>query len=210
MASREILLIGAGGHAAACIDVIEQHGEFSIAGLTGSTAEVGRHILGYPVLGTDAELPVLLNRHRNALVVVGQIKTPDVRIRLFEHLVQLGAVLPVITSPRAYVSRHATLGAGTIVMHDAVVNAGASIGHNCILNTKSLIEHHAKIGDHCHIATAAVVNGDVVIASGTFLGSNSEIREGVHIGERCLIGMGQRVLSNCSAGTRLPSTREST
>ena len=208
MASQEILLIGAGGHAAACIDVIEQHGEFSVAGLTGAAAEVGRRILGYAVLGTDAELPVLLRRHRNALVVVGQIKTPDVRIRLFEHLMQLGAVLPVIVSPRAYVSRHATLGPGTIVMHDAVVNAGAAIGHNCILNTKSLIEHHAKIGDHCHISTAAVVNGDVVIASGTFVGSNTEIREGVRIGERCLIGMGQRVLSDCPAGTKLPTSKE--
>src|SRR3569833_2867695 len=102
MGSPEILLIGAGGHAAACIDVIEQHSEFSVAGLTGSAAEVGRRIFGYPVLGTDAELPALLRRHPNALVAVGQIKTPDIRIRLFEHLVQLGATLPIIISPRAY------------------------------------------------------------------------------------------------------------
>lgn len=204
MGSQEILLIGAGGHATACIDVIEQHGQFSVAGLTGSAVEVGRKLLGYPVLGTDAELPALLLRHRNALVAVGQIKTPDVRLRLFEHLVQLGATLPVIVSPRAYVSRHATLGAGTIVMHGAIVNAGASIGRNCILNSNSLVEHHASVADHCHISTASVVNGDVIIASGTFVGSNCEIREGVRIGERCLIGMGQRVLSDCPAGTKLP------
>ena len=48
---------------------------------------------------------------------------------------------------------------GTIVMHHALVNAGAKVGANCIINTKALIEHDAVVEDHCHIATAAIVNG---------------------------------------------------
>src|SRR3569833_136983 len=209
MGSQEILLIGAGGHAAACIDVIEQQGEFSVAGLTGTAEEVGRKLLGYPILGTDAQLPALLQRHPNALVTVGQIKTPALRIRLFEHLAQLGTTKPKIVSPRAHVSRHASLGAGTIVMHGAIVNAGASIGRNCVLNSMSLVEHHATIADHCHIATAAVINGDVTIDSGTLVGSNSTIRQGVRVGEHCVIGKGQQVLTDCPSGTRLPLSRES-
>ncbi len=199
------MLVGAGGHARACIDVIEQAGQFAVAALVGMPDQVGTRVLGYPVVGTDADLPALRARYTHALVVVGQIKSPEPRIRLFELLLRSGYTLPVIVSPRAYVSRHATLAAGTIVMHGAVVNASAVVGRNCILNSQSLVEHDAVIGDHCHIATAAAINSGVRIDAASFVGSNSCVRQGIRIGERCVIGMGQRVLADCAAGTQLPA-----
>jgi sugar O-acyltransferase (sialic acid O-acetyltransferase NeuD family) len=200
-----ILLVGAGGHARACIDVIEQAARFSVAGLVGLPDQVGSRVLGYPVLGTDADLAALRAEHAYALVVVGQIKSPDPRIRLFDLLQRHGYTLPVVISPHAHISRHATVDVGTIVMHGAVVNASAVVGRNCILNSQSLIEHDAIIGDHCHIATAAAINSGVRVAAATFVGSNSCVRQGIRIGERCVIGMGQRVLADCAAGTQLPS-----
>ena len=207
MTKATILLVGCGGHAVACIDVIEAAGEYGVAGLVGLPAEFGKKVLGHAVLGTDDDLPALVARHRAALVVVGQVKTPEPRIRLFESLRAVGCELPVIVSPRAYVSKLATLGAGTIVMHGAVVNAGATIGRNCIINSQALVEHEAIIADHCHISTAAVINGGVRIGTGTFIGSNSSVRECISIGERCLIGMGQRLLADCASNTSIPSAR---
>ena len=199
------MLVGAGGHARACIDVIEQEGRFAVAGLVGLPHEVGTRMLGYTVLGTDADVPALLGDYLSALVTVGQIKTPAPRMRLFDLIEQSGGALPVIVSPRAYVSLHAQLGAGTIVMHGAVVNAGAIVGRNCIINSQALVEHDAVIADHCHIATAAAINSGVRVGSGTFIGSGSSVRQCINIGERCVIGMGQRVLVDCEAGTRMPS-----
>ncbi len=199
-----ILLLGAGGHARACIDVIEEEGRFGIAGLVGLPEQVGSKVLGYPVVGTEADLPVLSGSYSHALIVVGQINTPDLRMRLFNLLEQGCWTTPLIVSPRAHASRHATLGAGTIVMHGVVVNAGAVVGRNCIINNQALVEHDAVIGDHCHVATAAIVNGDARVGAGTFIGSGSGIRNGITLGERCLIGMGQQVLKNCDAGTRMP------
>ena len=204
MSKSPILLVGAGGHARACIDVLEQEGRFVVAGLVGLPHEVGTRIVGSPVLGTDADLLTLLGDYVHALVSVGQIKTPEPRMRLFDLLEQSGCALPVIVSPRAYVSPHATLGAGTIVLHGAVVNAGAVVGRNCIINSQALVEHDAVIADHCHIATAAAINSGVHIGAGTFIGSNSSVRQCIKIGERCLIGMGQRVLVDCEAGTCMP------
>lgn len=204
-----ILLVGAGGHARVCIDVIEQEGRFAVVGLVGLPDEVGTKILGYPVLGTDAELPDLLGGSAHALVAVGQIKTPEARMRLFDLLEQGGCTLPAIVSPQAYVSAHATVGAGTIVMHGAIVNAGAVIGRNCIINSQSLVEHDVVIADHCHIATAVAINSGVHIGAGTFIGSNSSVRQCINIGEHCLIGMGQRVLADCEAGTHMPSVKKS-
>jgi sugar O-acyltransferase (sialic acid O-acetyltransferase NeuD family) len=206
VSSASILLIGAGGHAAACIDVIETCGRFTVAGLVGSPDEVGKSVLNYPVLGTDEDLPALLAAHPSALICVGQIKTPQPRIRLFERLQALGYQLPVIVSPHAYVSKHAAIGTGTIVMHGAIVNAGARVGRNCIINTQALVEHDAIIADHCHIATAAIINGEVRIGAGSFVGSNTTVRQCIEIGERCLIGMGQRLLADCESGASIPPT----
>jgi len=199
-----ILLLGAGGHARACIDVIELAAQFRVGGLIGLSAQVGSCVLGYPVLGTDADLARLRADYAHALITVGQIKTPDLRIELFDLLRRHEFAMPVIVSPRAHVSSHASIGAGTIVMHGVVVNAGAMVGRNCILNSQSLVEHDAVVGDHCHLATASAINSGVQIGAGTFLGSNSCVRQGIRIGERCVIGMGQRVLADCASGSQLP------
>lgn len=205
-----ILLVGAGGHARACIDVIEQEGRFVVAGLVGLSHEVGTRMFDYSVLGTDVDLPALLGEYNHALVTIGHIKTPEPRMRLFDLMERRGFILPVIVSPRAVVSAHATLGAGTIVMHGAVINAGAVVGRNCIINSQALVEHDVVIADHCHIATAAAINSGVHIGSATFIGSNATVRQLTNIGERCLIGMGQRVLADCEAGTCMPSPKRPT
>jgi sugar O-acyltransferase (sialic acid O-acetyltransferase NeuD family) len=199
-----ILLVGAGGHSRACIDVIEQEGRFVVKGLVGLLKEVGSSIFEYPVLGTDEDLPILLDDCANALIVVGQIKTPEPRIRLFDLLQQSSCVLPTIVSPRAYVSPHADLEAGTIVMPGAIVNSGAVVGKNCIINSQSLVEHDVIIKDHCHIATAATINSGVRIGTGTFIGSNSSVKQGITIGDHCVLGMGQKILANCETGVCMP------
>jgi sugar O-acyltransferase (sialic acid O-acetyltransferase NeuD family) len=203
-----ILLIGAGGHARASIDVIEQSARYSVAGLIGLPHEVGSEVFGYSILGTNADLLVLSKKYRRALVTIGQIKTPEPRIKSFNLLVESGYNLPVIISPNAYVSPHAKIGAGTLIMHGAVVNAGAVIGLNCIINSHALIEHDAIIGDHCHISTAAVINGAVVVGSMTFIGSNTCVRNDIQIGDRCVIGMGQRIHVDCVAESCLPVIKE--
>lgn len=204
-----LLLVGAGGHARSCIDVIELEDRFIIAGLLGLPHEVGTRVLDYPVIGTDDDLLELAKQTGNALVSLGQIRTAEPRMRLFQQLEASGCGLPVIRSPRACVSRHARLGPGTIIMHGAVVNAGAVVGRNCIINSQALIEHDVIIGDHCHIATAATVNGEVYVGEGCFIGSGAVVRQGLRLGAGCRIGMGQRVLADCAEGACLPLRKDS-
>ena len=186
----KIILIGGGGHCKSCIDVIEQEGRFTIAGIVDVPEKLHQKILDYEIIATDDDLPDLVKEYENFLITLGQIKSPDKRTRFFEKLKKLGGRLPIIVSPVAYVSRHAGIEEGTIVMHYALVNAGAKIGRNCIINTKALIEHDAVIEDHCHIATDAVINGGVKVGAGTFFGSNSMTCEYIEIGGNCIIGGG--------------------
>ena len=197
-----LLLVGAGGHANACIDVVDSSAAFEIVGLVGRPEELGTSHCGYSVIATDADLPTLARTVGHALVVVGQIGSPNLRIRLYSELLALGFKLPAVVASTAHVSRHAKLGAGTIVMHRSVVNAGASVGDNCIVNTGALIEHDAIVGDHCHISTGAILNGGVQVGSGSFVGSGSIVRESLTLGARSLVGMGVTVRQNLPDSAR--------
>lgn len=203
MSRPAIIMVGSGGHARACIDVIEAEGRFRVAGLIGLSHEVGLENMGYPVLGTDNDLPGLVKEVQSALVTVGQIETPQPRMRLFRQLLELGYELPTIVSPNARISRHAMLAGGTIIMHGVLINAGARIGRNCIINSGATIEHDACISDHCHVSTAVTINGGVGVGEGSFIGSGSVVREGVRIGEGCIVSMGQRVFADCADGSWL-------
>ena len=190
MSKPGVILIGAGGHAHSCIDVIEQHGEYQIAGLVGMQEEMGDQHLGYTVIAMDEDLPQLGNDYQYALITVGQIGSPDTRIHLFQQVLQHDFTLPTIIAPTAHVSSHASIDAGTIVMHGAIVNAGARVGKNCIINTRALVEHDTVVEDHCHISTGVILNGSVHIGAGSFVGSGSVIRDGITIGRNCVVGLG--------------------
>jgi sugar O-acyltransferase (sialic acid O-acetyltransferase NeuD family) len=188
-----LILIGAGGHAASCIDVIESQGTYEIFGLIGNPEEVGRRHFGYPVLGADRDLADLVGQVPCALVTVGSIYDLDNRAKMVEGVKNLGFDLPTIIAKTAYVSRHASIGMGTIVMHGAIINSGAIVGKHCIINTQALVEHGATVGDFCHISTGARLNGGVSLGSKSFLGSGSIIKNDVSIGRNCFIGLGQKV-----------------
>jgi sugar O-acyltransferase (sialic acid O-acetyltransferase NeuD family) len=180
---KDIILIGGGGHCKAVIDVLEQEGRFNIIGIIDKPELLGKNVLGYPIIGNDSELNNLIKRCENVLITIGQIRNPLPRINFFDTVLKLGFTLPSVVSPRAYVSQYASIGKGSVIMHDVVVNAGAKIGDNCIINTKSIVEHGSNIGDHCHISTNAVINGDVVVGSGSFIGSGAVTKEGIRIND---------------------------
>lgn len=178
---KQIYLVGGGGHCVSCIDVIESTGVYKIAGIFDVPEKKGQTVLGYPVLGGDEEVAKYVSSDSEFLITVGQIKSADIRKKIYKNLVALKAQFATVVSSRAYVSRHAKIGAGTIVMHDALVNAGAVVGAHCIVNSKALIEHDAKVLDFCHISTGAIVNGNVTVQDSVFLGSQAVTLQGITI-----------------------------
>ncbi len=188
-----IVLIGGGGHCKSVIDVIEQEGQFQIVGIVDRFGSSKSSVMDYPVIGCDDDLEVLSKKYRFALVTVGQITPSELRAKLFNKAKKVGFILPIIISPRAYVSKYTTIGDGSVVMHDALININAVIEDNCIINSKALIEHDAVVGCNCHVSTQSIVNGGAIIGSGTFVGSGAIIREGVSIPENSFIKAGSLV-----------------
>lgn len=204
MRKNDLILIGAGGHARACIDVIEQEAKFKISGLVGLESEIGSSVNGYEVIATDEGLSNLVGRDQFALVALGQISSPDARLNLIQRALKAGFELARVISPSAYISPSAEIGKGTIVMHGAIINAGVKVGSNCIINSRALLEHDTQVSDNCHISTGAILNGGVLVGEGCFIGSGTIVKEGVSIGVRSIVGMGSLLHANLSANTRFP------
>ncbi len=177
----KIILVGGGGQCKASIDVIELQNKYEIAGIVDTSDRIGQHILNYPILFTDTDLPKLSKEYKNFHITVGQIKSADLRIKLFEILRSLNVTLPTIISPLSYVSKHASVDEGTIIMHHALINAGVHIGKNCIINSKALLEHDCVVGNFCHISTGSILNGEVTVGDKSFIGSNTVVKQGICI-----------------------------
>ena len=74
----KIIIIGAGGHAHASIDVIEQCDKYSIVGLIVKKGKLASTVFGYPVLGTDQELKKMVEGIRKIVIALGNgIKKPS-------------------------------------------------------------------------------------------------------------------------------------
>lgn len=197
-----ILLIGGGGHCRSVIDVLER-AAIPIAGVVHGPDCQMEPVSGYPALGRDQDVAALRREFSEALVTVGQVKSPAVRIRLYSLFKEHDFSFRSLVSPLAYVSTHATIGVGSITMHNALINAGAAVGKNCIINTRALVEHDCVIADHCHIAVGAVLCGGVRVGEGSFIGAGAIIHPMVSIGAGCVIGMGARVYKDLPDGTHV-------
>jgi len=188
---KEIILLGAGGHCKSCIEVLLGVSKYSILGIIDRDGSSTKDILGYPTLGTDKDLESIVKRCSSALVTVGQIKSPEIRVSIFERAKSLGFNFPVIRSQHSYISKSAQIGEGTILLNHSLINTSVKVDVNCIINTKALIEHDARIGSHCHISTGAILNGGVRVEDRCFIGSGAIIHEDITIGSDSIISAGQ-------------------
>jgi len=199
----KIILIGAGGHARSCIDVIESTLKYRIVGLVDKDFKKIKNIFKYKVIGSDNDLEKIFfqNKVKYAHISIGYIKDSMKRKNLFLKLRKIGFKFPSIISKKSYVSKYSSIDEGTIVMHNAVINSNVRVGKNCIINTNSLIEHDSVIGDNCHIATSSTINSTVKVGKNSFIGSGSIIKQSVNIGENSFINMGKKIFKDIKKRT---------
>ena len=194
MDAKKLILVGGGGHCKSVIDVAESAG-FSILGILDIPENVGKTVLSYPIIGTDDNIPEYVDKAL-FIVTVGHIKDPNLRIKIHERIETAGGRLATLISGTSHVSKYSSIGEGSVIMHQAVVNADAKIGKGCIINTFANIEHDAVIEDFCHISTGAMINGNCFVGKGTFIGSQAVMVNGTSIAEGCVIAAGAMVRKN--------------
>ena len=124
------------------------------------------------------------------LVAIGN---NEKRRDICEH-VSNSVKLTSIIHATATVADNVTIGAGSVVLANSVLNAFVEVGCGAIINTAAVVEHGCRLGDYCHISPGAVLCGDVRVGQGVWIGAGAVIKEGIAIEEGAIIGAGSVVL----------------
>jgi sugar O-acyltransferase (sialic acid O-acetyltransferase NeuD family) len=197
----KLLLIGAGGHCKAALDLLARTGKYEIAGIIDLKDKVGSRICGVPVIGTDKDLPGLRRAGiKYCFISIAGVGVSQLRKRLYGLAKKSGFNLPSLISPQSLVSPSTVLADGNYISAGVIINAGSRIGVNSIINTGAIVEHGCRIGDFVHVSPGAVLNGNVCVGDHSHIGAGSTIIENVTIGERTIIGAGSVVVKDIAKG----------
>ena len=121
---KRLIVIGAGGYGRVCLDIARMSG-YEVIGFCDAAQPDGARINGVPVLGGN-EIILAGSRSDDASFVVA-IGDQFLKRELAELTIHVGCKLETLIHPSATISPHASIGDGTVVMPNCVVNAnGAS------------------------------------------------------------------------------------
>ncbi|MDB5373806.1 MAG: hypothetical protein JWP04_2448 [Belnapia sp.] len=195
-----LLILGAGGHGRALIELLHDLPGYVLAGLVDRDP-TPRAMLGVPVLGDEAILPGLFaGGVRLACIAIGD---NGARLAAAIRLETLGFTLPALVHPSAIMARSAQLGPGTVVLPRAVLGALVRVGRLAIINTGAIAEHDTVVGEGAHIGPGAALSGGVRVGARALVGAGAACRPYVTIGEDAVIGTGAGVVADVRAGMRV-------
>ena len=215
MQTKDLVIIGGGGHTRVLIGMAQAAGLRVRGIVTSNTVLVGTSVLDVPVLGLEDT--VALNPSEVTLVNgVGNLANREgpglfLRSAIYQRYRARGFDFMPLISPHGVIQPHVIMGEGVQVMPGAVIQPGAIIGENVIINTKASIDHDAVIYPHCHIAPGAVLCGHVVVGEETHIGAGAVVIQGVRIGCNVVIGAGAVVTHHVPDGVIVrPAASEQT
>lgn len=195
MSGRSLAILGAGGHARVVADCAEQAGWGHTVFFDGSDLPPPPGT--WPLVGTPDDLMARLSEFDGVIVGIG-----DNAARLEGHrrLSGAGARMVSLIHPRASVSSHAEIGAGSVVLAGACVGVGARLGQAVIVNTNATVEHDDDLADGVHVSSGAVLAGSVRVGERGWIGAGAVVRPGVVLGRDVRVGAGAAVVAPVADG----------
>ena len=180
--SKEVVIIGGGGHGKVIADIIKKSGDILIGFLDDDLSKFG-------CMGVIADCV----KYKDKYFVIG-VGSNSIRKRISETYSDLKYYTAI--HPSADIADDVTIGEGTVVMAKAVINASSKIGKHCIVNTGAVIEHDNMIGDYVHISPNATLCGTVKVGNRTHIGAGAVIKNNITIADDVVLGCGGVVVKN--------------
>lgn len=199
--SLKVVVVGGGGHAKMCIDILRQSKTFEILGIVDSVLDAGTRVLDVPVVGKLEELKRFYDS--GARFAINGIGAPDrhfVREQIFRQIKEAGFSLPNLIHPRAIIEPSCVFGEGNQFMAGCVVGSAAVIADNCIVNSNAVVSHDCRLEDNVHVAPGAILGGAVEIGSNTLIGMGSTIYMHVRVGSRVTVVNGAHIYNHVPDG----------
>jgi sugar O-acyltransferase (sialic acid O-acetyltransferase NeuD family) len=198
-----LIILGAGGTsreiAEAVGDINRQESRWNLIGfLDDDPGKQGTAVNGLPVLGRIASA-----RTYEAQFIMGIARLGDPwRRKKIVESVGLGRErYATIVHPTAYVSAHAQVGAGTVILPHVVVMANAVIGDHVLIQYHSTIAHDDLVEDFVMLAPGSLLAGFVRLCTGAYIGAGSTIRNDITVGEAAVVGIGAVVIRDVPPNT---------
>ena len=188
--SRELRVIGSGGHAKVAISTARAAGWNVVAVFDDDESRIGQNILGVPITGAVAELPA----GADTIIAIGSNKVRQ----------SLSSSIPAswvsLVHPSAVVDDSVTLGAGTVVFAGAVIQPDTRVGEHAIINTSASVDHDCGVGAFAHIAPGVHLCGGVGIGEGALIGVGACAIPLVQVGAWVTAGAGAAITRDIPAG----------
>lgn len=193
-----VFIIGSSGHAKVVIDIFEQSGTYTIAGLLDDYRNTGETTLGYPILGKPSEIARLLEQQPDAAVFIA-IGDNWARQKVMANIVSIAPAVSFASAihPRAQIGKAVAIGKGVAVMAGAVVNSASTLGDFTIINTNACIEHDCTLSAFSSVAPSTTLGGNVFVGTYSAIAIGATITHRVRIGNHAIIGAGALLLKDC-------------
>lgn len=206
--SRQIIVVGAGGHGREVIDVLDAwnraHPRFpyEVLGVVDdSPSELNIVRLkqrGTKVLCSVAEWITSGDRSVRYLLGLGN---GDVRRSVDRALTAAGFEPATVVHPAATMGFGVTLNRGAVVFAGAVLATNIQIGRHTHIHRCATIGHDCILGDFVMVNPSASISGDCVIEDDVLLGVASATLQGITVGAGATVGGAACVVRDVPAGT---------
>lgn len=194
--SKDVVIIGAGGHAKSIANIIYKSGD-NVKGFLDDNIEIGTIIIKerkYKVIGKINDVLNLNQMYPDLEFIIG-IGNNDTRKKIakqYEGMIKFYTAI----DPSSQIALDVEIGKGSVVLANACINTSAKIGKHCIINTAAIIEHDNIIEDYVHISPNATLSGTVKVETMTHIGSGATVRNNINICNDCIIGAGAVVVKD--------------
>lgn len=185
---KRLAIIGAGGHGKVVGEIALLNNYKTIHFFDDKKIS----IYSYPfnVFGTIDELKDHFQEYNDFFVAIGDNRK---RFEKIEWLKENKANIISLVHPKSTISKLSSIGVGSCVMANAVVNPGTIIKNGVIINTSSSIDHDCIIEDFAHISPNCSVSGNINIGKFSHLGSGTSVHPGINIGDNVKTGVGSKI-----------------
>lgn len=170
--SKNVVIIGAGGHGRVVADAIKLCGD-NLVGFLDDNASSNDNI---KIIGKNADAHKYCNGDTYLFVAIGNCK---VRKEIMESLPD--AKWYTAIHPSSVISPFVAIGEGSCVLPNAVVNNSAVIGKGVVVNTGAIVDHDNTIGDYSLLACGAHLAGTVSVGECAWVGVGSTISNNISV-----------------------------
>ena len=188
---KNIVIIGASGHAKVIIDIIERLNEFNIVGLIDSFKPINSKIFEYKIIGREEDIPELASKYNfnTGIIAIGDNWT---RRKMYYKIKRISPKFDYISAihPKSVIGKNVKIGKGTVIMAGAIVNSDAKIGSFCIINTKASLGHDSNLKKFASLAPNSTVGGSVTIGTCSAICLSTSVLQSITIGKHSIIGAG--------------------